>query len=797
MEFLASCPLGFEKLLAGELRSFGLASVRPLKGSVSFSSNLKGAYRACMYSRLASRILLPLERLEISSPEELYEAAYAIAWEDHIDPSYSFAISARGSSEVFKNSNFAALKLKDAVVDRLRDRCHMRPNIDAHDPDLRLHLVIGKKRLTLSLDLSGTSLHRRTYRIDGLQGEAPLKENLAACILAAGYWYKLCSTKEPIALVDPFCGSGTLAIEAALQALDRAPGLSRSKWGFDFWKAHDLEAWNEIVDEADDRAEASQDRKLYIYASDKDARALKLAQQNAKRAQVLSAIQFKQADISELSGYQDLCREFCSKSLERSDKEHPCIAGGLLVANPPYAERMGSAAELPALYASLSALQKKLNHIAPFNSSFISPDPMLEVLMSKEPSARYEVMNGALPSSILVYEPSAKEVRQQTEKDSMQVAPKMNADNGAEELPQAKELLLEQSLQFEARLKKVFKQRQKWARKQGISAYRIYDADLPDYNFAIDYFEGALADESKVYVQLAEYQAPKHIEEKLVYARLHDALLIVQSVLSIKAEQLVCKTRRRAKGGSQYAQSSSAKQAQKIDKHSSAHSKALHLITQEHGLYFKLNLTQYLDYGLFLDHRDTRAMIKDLAKGKRFLNLFAYTGSVSCHAAAAGARETTSVDLSKTYLSWAQENFALNGLRAQFISTEELCDLEHKKARHKLVQADCVQWIKEMRKTRLRWDLIFCDPPSFSNSARMKNASFDIQRDHLDIMIGITRLLSQEGSAIFSCNLKSFKPDMEALEKAGVAVQDISKKTIPLDFERRQDIHYCYILKRA
>lgn len=738
MEFYASCAMGFEPYLAGELRSFGLKSIRPLMGSVSFQAeDISGAYRACLFSRLASRVYLPLQRIDASTAESLYEEAYSFNWEDHISPQSSIAIDARGGNDALRNPNFAALKLKDAIVDRLRDKRGARPSVDAKHADIRISLVIRKQKASLSLDLSGGSLHRREYREDGRQGIAPLKENLASCILAAAEWHKLCAVEQYVC-VDPMCGSGTLVIEAALQALDRAPGLIRSHWGFDRWLGHCEELWNKLLDEADERSELAEHRELKIFASDKDPAALSLAQHYAQRAQVASHIHFECADLSQLS----LPQEFRESSQ------------GLLVTNPPYAERMGSQAQLPALYAALSSCFTQLP--SDWTLALITPDDMVDISLARTADVTTTVMNGPIESKIRIYKPQADELV-------------------SGELPKREEglqLALEQSEQFVARLKKVYKQRSKWAKKQRISAYRLYDADLPDYNVSLDVLEGAQKDEGKCYVQLSEYQAPKHIPQELTSKRLHDVLVSVPQILGIAPDQLICKTRKKSRGGSQYGKDPKAHE--------------LKLITQEHGLFYSLNLTQYLDYGLFLDHRKTRKYLAELAAGKRFLNLFAYTGSASCVAAAAGARETTTVDLSKTYLGWAQENMRLNGFRANFDES----------SRHKLIVADCMQWIRDMRKTKFRWDLIFCDPPSFSNSAKMSKSSFDVQRDHLDLMIGVARLLTQEGVAIFSCNLRSFRPDYVALEQAGVSIENITAQTIDEDFSRNQKIHHCFIIRR-
>lgn len=194
-----------------------------------------------------------------------------------------------------------------------------------------------------------------------------------------------------------------------------------------------------------------------------------------------------------------------------------------------------------------------------------------------------------------------------------------------------------------------------------------------------------------------------------------------------------------------------------------------------------MDLASYLDTGLFLDHRDTRELVGKLAAGKSFLNLFAYTCTASVYAAARGAKFTTSVDLSNTYLQWGERNMELNGLM---------------NGHQEFVRADCVEWVTQTRHTKMRWDLIFVDPPTFSNSAKMRQRGWDVQRDHAELLIGVSRLLTRGGAAVFSCNLRGFKLDRETIERAGVQVVDITDKTIPLDFERHAKVHHCFVLRR-
>ena len=321
--------------------------------------------------------------------------------------------------------------------------------------------------------------------------------------------------------------------------------------------------------------------------------------------------------------------------------------------------------------------------------------------------------------------------------------------------------------QFAARLRKVAKDRRKWARDNDISCYRVYDADLPDFAVAIDRYDGVWKSEGENCLVIAEYQAPKSIDAAKAAARLDDAVEIASATLGIPRERVFLKTRRREKGGGQY-----------TDQQKEGHV----LYTQESGNVFECDLGSYLDTGIFLDHRVTREMVGSMAEGKSFLNLFSYTGTCTVHAAVGGAKSTLTVALSQTSLSWAHRNMELNG-----------CDGPE----HGFVRADVLQWIEREARGWRRFDLIFVDPPTFSNSKAMGKNTWSVQRDHVKLLTNVVRLLERDGVAVFSCNLRNFKPDVEALAEAGVAIEDITPQTIPHDFERNAKIHCCYLVRKA
>ena len=345
---------------------------------------------------------------------------------------------------------------------------------------------------------------------------------------------------------------------------------------------------------------------------------------------------------------------------------------------------------------------------------------------------------------------------------------------GGEPVP----VLVATSDQFAARLRKVARQRRRWAAREGITCYRVYDADLPDYSAAIDLYEGCAATPGR-WLVIAEYEAPRSVDPDLAWARMQDILAITPRVLDAAPEDVHARTRSRSRGGSQYA--GSVREGGGRERAPDMLTADLPLI-EEGGLTFAVSFDSYLDTGIFLDHRVTRGLVREHARSARwFLNLFAYTGTATCYAADAGVEETVTVDLSNTYLDWAERNMRQNG----FTGPE-----------HHYVRADVLEWIWDMQRAGNRWDLIFCDPPTFSNSSRMSRSSFDVQRDHVELLRGVAGLLTDGGLAIFSCNLRTFTPDVEGLARAGVDIRDITAQTIPEDFSRNPRIHRCYEVRR-
>lgn len=739
-EFFARCASGFEKVLADELKGLRCRSVRPLKGGVAFFGQVEDGLRACLWSRVATRIQLVLARVGARDAQELYHALAAFPWEDHLAPGATLAVQAHGTNEQLRNTQFSALKVKDAVCDRLREVRGERPDVDAADPDFALDVAIHAEKATVYLNLSGASLHRRGYREAGKQVEAPLKETLAAGMLLAAGWPALAQAGG--AFVDPMCGSGTLAVEAALIAAGAAPGLLREKWGFMGWSQHEPDVWERLVEQAKKVGVRAPTQAVRIFASDTDGRALRLAKANAERAGVAGLIAFKKADAAEL-------QESFGQEL---GAESPHFAGGLLAVNPPYGKRLLAAGGLGLAYEALSQAVDALPE--GWKLAVITPDQNIDTALGMMPDAVLSCFNGPLETGVRMYTVQA------TGRTRVPVVSLAGVERSVAVADRKSE-------QFAARLRKVAKERAKWARKEGVSCYRIYDADLPEYALAIDWFEGVEESEGQNFVRVSEYKAPASVDEVLAQRRFADAMALIPAVLDVDPSQVFSKVRQRDKGGQQYREARDE-------------SHVVHV--QEAGYVFELDLGGYLDTGLFLDHRITREMVGEMARGTRFLNLFAYTGTATVYAAGADAAETTTVDLSNTYLDWAYRNLAGNNLVGDW---------------DRFVRADTIPWLRAEERDGAQYDLIFCDPPTFSNSKAMGGHSFDVQRDHVKLLRAVAGVLAPDGTVVFSCNRRNFKLDTAALADFGLIAQDITAQTIPHDFSRTPKVHRCYLLHWA
>lgn len=696
LEFFASCLPGLEGLLADELHALGVRRTRPLGGGVAFFGAPKAALRACLWSRLASRVLCVEGRVGAADSDALYQGVYALPWEDILFPGKSIAVRARGTNEGLRNTKFTGMRVKDAICDRLREVRGERPDVNVAHPDIAIDVRIHEGKATVSVDLSGTPLNDRAYFGRNAPDTMPLLCSYAAALLAYAKWGERAG--EGFRFVDALAesrgedeksrGLSVLEREARAIVLDEAPGAARSRWGFSSWGRFDEETWNALLDDADERAQES------------------LRPLDASAPQLVAAVLIDPANDNAVSAAGDA-------AFVRAAADAPARSVFACIGGEGAAERFGA-----------------------------------------EPSLCEELGRGRVSIKVRLFDtPPAAPVTI--------VVPDMFG--GAEHVVDVHD---ETSSQFASRLRKVYKERRKWARREGVSCYRVYDADLPGYAAAIDLYAGAGEDEGKTFVHVAEYAAPSSIDELKARHRMSDILAITPVVLGVPPERVFSKTRRRDRGGSQYRD---------------AGERSFVATVEEDGSLFEVDLAGYVDTGIFLDHRDTRHMVGEMAAGGDFLNLFAYTGTATVHAAACGARTTCTVDMSATYLDWARRNMANNGFSGRA---------------HRFERADVMQWITSARRDRRLFDLVFVDPPTFSNSKSMGRRTWDVQRDHVELLIGVSRLLREGGRAVFSCNLRTFKPDFESLEKYGVEIEDITTQTIPHDFERNPRIHKCFIVRR-
>lgn len=744
MEFVATCPKGFERMLADELVGLRVPQVRPLVGQVSFGGELADAYRACLWSRLASRVLLVLCRVDAADSDALYEGVRSVAWEDHLAPGATFAVDAHGTNAQLRNTQFVALRAKDAIVDRVSAARGARPLVDTARADVTVGVRLSGSRATLSVDLAGEPLFHRGYDSRAAAGVAPLRPDYAAALLAAGGWSCL-ARREGRTLAALWAGQGSVLVEAASAAADRAPGLLRARWGFAGWAGHDAAAWQALLDEADARAEAGASRACELVVADA-RRGAEAACRQALRAAGLA------------------CEPRFLSAGEAVGAARAAGRDALVTCVLSWAGEDALASEAAALSEVCAA--------AGLRVAALVRDASLDAALRSEPAQVTEVIVGRDAASIRCYE-----AREDVE------PPASVTLAGGERVS----VLVPASDQFAARLAKVARLRARWARREDVTCYRVYDADLPDYAVFIELYEGS--ETPGRWLQVSEYAPPRGVDADLARRRLLDVLAIAPRVMGVAPEDVSLRVRTRARGGSQYAHEGSARTPERRRPGQARRRDVLlpagaHLV-DEGGLTFEVNFSARLDCGIFLDHRETRARIREMMKqtrgSKRFLNLFAYTGTATVYAADGGAHHTTTVDLSRPSLDWARRNMARNGFEGP---------------EHEYVQADVLSWVSEQRHTKNRWDLVFCDVPTFSNSARMRKASFDVQRDHAELIIGVSRLLVRGGRAIFSCNLRSFKPDTEKLARAGVELEDITAETIPEDFSRNRKVHHAYIVTR-
>ncbi|MEM9533147.1 MAG: bifunctional 23S rRNA (guanine(2069)-N(7))-methyltransferase RlmK/23S rRNA (guanine(2445)-N(2))-methyltransferase RlmL [Pseudomonadota bacterium] len=685
MDWFFPCPRGLEYLLVDELKGLGLQNVHERLAGVAAAGDLAAGYRAALGSRLASRVLLPLRSGLVEDGEALAALVRDIPWQDHLKATVTFAVSASlNRHPTLKDSRYAALLVKDGLCDVLRERKGARPSVDRENPDLSVYLHIGRdQRATLGIDLVGRPLHQRGYR--RWAGEAPLKENLAAALVLRSGWLE--DPSQP--LVDPMCGAGTLLLEAVGMALRQAPGLAWISSIRRGWLGHQSSVLKREQKAAAELARDEASGSLGpVLGRDLATTAVRACREHAANAGLSRWVTFETADLGQAFA--------------------PTEQPGVVLTNPPYGRRLGGGEELADLYRLLG--DRLRQDFAGWRASVFTEDPERCRSFGFPPEKRYQLYNGALACSLLRFQ-----------------------------VPEAAGEPSEEARMVANRIRKNLKKVNKYLKNNNISAYRIYDRDIPEYAVAVDVYGPR--------INLQEYAPPASVPPPKAARRLADAITGVQLALEVEAADIVVRRRRRQRGSAQYERRGG--------------SGRFHWV--EEGPYrFAVNLTDYLDTGLFLDHRETRRLVGEWSAGKSVLNLYCYTGSFTVYAAGGGADHTTSVDVSRTYLDWCRRNLEANNLNT---------------TNHRLLREDVQKFLTESRQ---QFDLIILDPPTFSNAAKAES-TLDVQRDHGALLAQCRQRLAPGGSVLFSTNARKFRLDEDLAADWEIEVL----KSVPPDFSRR------------
>ncbi len=745
MIFFASASANQNDIVEKEVIISGGRNIRVSRSGVEFEGELAVGYNFALHTRSATRLLSLIEREDnIKSTDELYEKALTIAWEEWISPEKTFAITETISDcNWITNSHFAALRFKDALVERIRQKFNgERPSVDKDAPDIVFHIHVSRNLVSFFADFAGRNIARRGYRTE--QTDAVMGEFMASTLLYRSPWYReMQEGKNPV-LLDPFCGSGTVCIEAALMATHTPPGLIHTeRFAFFTLPIHNEEIWQEVYDKAE--AEICE-TECRFYGYDIDPKAVEISKRNAERAGMAHLITFEEKDFKSLSeeDTERIIRGEDGSPIEsdsRTEEENKAAAHGFVVTDPPYGVRLElSDADLKDIYLAIG--NKAGSVFAGWYLSVLSSDKTLLGYIDMKPNKTNIVINGGLECQIAHYYVFSK-----AERDEMLLrAQKRREERLSEPLSAGAQMVAN-------RLKKNLASIGDNMKEKGVTCYRLYDADMPEYSAAVDIYEGR-------WIVLSEYAAPKSIPAEDAERRLNELILATERVTDVPIENIFVKKREKQRGSAQYGKYSTP---------SASH----FYVIKENKHNFSVNFQDYLDTGIFLDHRPVREYIEANSRNKRFLNLFSYTSTATVYAAAGGALSTVSVDASATYLDWAMKNMAMNGFTTM---------------NHFYYRNDSITYLRENRDM---FDLIFCDPPTFSNSK--SRGTFDIQRDHGYLIRSCMKHLDKSGTLIFSTNYTRFKLFGELFEE--FEIEDITEKTIDEDFKRNAKIHKCYLIR--
>ena len=744
-ELIATAASGTEAIVKRELAALGYTARTTTPGRLLFRGDAAAICRANLWLRVAERILIRVGSFPAADFDALFEGTMALPWEQWLPRDAEFPVRGRSHRSQLSSVPACQRSVKRAIVERLRkaNNAEILPETGAL---YSIEISLRDDVATLTLDTTGTGLHKRGYR--PLVGEAQLRETLAAAMVQLTFW------RPGRVMADPFCGTGTIPIEAALIGRNIAPG-KRRQFACEAWPTFDGEQWRLAREEASDAVRPALTERLLAY--DIDAETLSLARYHAQQAGVADDIHWQQRPFSEL----------------RAKADYGCI-----VSNPPYGERMGDDREIVELYRSFPLVLRRL----PTWSFYILSSRLdLEDLVGQRATRRRKLYNGSIECTYYQFHgprPPRDGALRSADDSSLQAVdesidpsdgdthafeqeyepPRRNrpAKAAAERGPAfggLQESAARQAKEFANRLRNRARHFRRWPPKRGITCFRLYERDVPDVPLVVDRYENAL--------HIAEFARP-HDRSPAQHADWLDLMTkTAAKVLEVPRERVFIKFRDRQRGVDQY---------QRVD------DRGARFVVHEGGLKFVVNLSDYVDTGLFLDHRITRQMIRERAAGKRFLNLFGYTGSFTVYAAAGGAVTTTTVDKSSTYTDWARENLELNGFAS---------------VAHNIVRSDINSFLQGLRPSE-QWDLAVVDPPTFSNIKGIE-VDWDVQRDHAVLLKRLAAHIVPGGTMFFSTNLRRFKLDEAALNH--YSIRDITRQTIPEDF-RNERIHKCWLLTR-
>lgn len=703
LDAFVSCPKHLELLLKDELLNLGASEAAEGLAGVHAKASAEVWLKAVMWSRLANRIYLKIGTADCANKKDLYKAIEAIQWSALCkEIPKTLSIKFNGVNKELKNTHFSSQVTKDAICDQMNEAYGFRPKVVKSDGHLSVYGRLKYKNLDIYQDITGHSLHQRGYR--GTNTLAPLKENLAAAVLLRAGWPAAAANSHN--LIDPMCGSGTLLTEGWLMACDIAPNLQIKSHALFSWHGFDSHLWTQMMIDAEQRSEVGMENfKGQVIGVDHHKDSIAQANQNLDNLPHNKRISFQ---------YQTL------------DKFRIPPRNNLIVCNPPYGVRL----QKNYLSSWVHLRDWLKTKVKDAKAAVLTPDEAKGWLLGYRGNNSYALLNGAIPIQLRLFD----------------VVPSNQLD-----LPEGQLFALPAAAQMLAnRLKKNKNQMNQWLESNQIEAYRLYDADLPEYAVAIDCYQN--------HVHIQEYKAPKTIDPKRAALHLNHVMLAVQSVVQPKLEKIHLKTRQIQKDNQQY-----NKFNEEEDR----------FVINEQGRKYLVDLEQYLDTGLFLDHRWLRNQVQSESKDKKVLNLFSYTGAISVAAAKGQAQSVISVDTSKTYTKWAEENFALNSLRS---------------AKHGFIRGDVLSYLFRTSET---FDLIIADPPTFSNS-HSREADWEVQKDHQQLIDACMTLLSKTGTLYFSNNFKKFVLDIDIEEK--YVVKNITKNSFDPDYKNSK-IHHCFEIR--